>query len=332
MTYTIDAFWVPRLADAEAGPAPLIPGWQSVRQGLPTFHEAPIALTDEFGDVPTPPSTAPLILVSAPGAVGKSTLARQIAYRTGSVYVDLAATGPVGENTLSGGLLQSGLLDGWSKGTVALLIDGLDEARLRVTGEALESFLRDVARLSSGRPLPTVLFGRTGAIEYAWLVLAEELAPPVLEISYYDEQASIAFARARVQHTSATPAHLPGPISSRRASTLAASSANRERWRQLCWIRASATCSCRPRRERTQPQRPALCHTAGPPIGHASERRERHPGPRTDQARISTSGGSRTPRALVSTKRTARSDRGGNLRHSSAGASCQNEQQRCQDL
>ena len=209
MTYTIDAFWALRLADAAPVSAPLIRGWQNVRRGLPTFHEAPITLSEEFGDVPTPPSTAPLILVSAPGAVGKSTLARQIAYRTGSVYVDLAATGPVGENTLSGGLLQSGLLDGWSEATVALLIDGLDEARLRVTGEAFESFLRDVARLSSDRPLPTVLFGRTGAIEYAWLVLAEELAPPVLEISYYDEQASLSFAKARLQHTSATPAHLP---------------------------------------------------------------------------------------------------------------------------
>ncbi|MYH31203.1 MAG: hypothetical protein F4137_20725, partial [Acidobacteria bacterium] len=125
------------------------------------------------------------------------------------MYVDLAATGPVGENTLSGGLLQSGLLDGWSKATVALLIDGLDEARLRVTGEAFESFLLDVARLSNDRPLPTVLFGRTGAIEYAWLVLAEKLAPPVLEISYYDEQASLSFAKARVRHTSAAPAHLP---------------------------------------------------------------------------------------------------------------------------
>ena len=208
MTFSIDAFWGPRLANATPMSGPLTPGWRFVHQGLPTFQEAPLTLSTELGD-PSPPSTAPLILVSAPGAVGKSTLAQQIAYRTGSVYIDLATAGPVGENTLSGGLLQSKLFDGWSRGTVALLIDGLDEARLRVTGEAFEAFLRDVAQLSNDRPLPTVLFGRTGAIEHAWLILAENFAAPVFEISYYDQHASLAFAKARVQHTSVTPAHLP---------------------------------------------------------------------------------------------------------------------------
>jgi hypothetical protein len=46
---------------------------------------------------------------------------------------------------------------------VGILIDALDEARLRVTQEAFEAFLRDVDQLSR-RSMPTVLFGRTGAI------------------------------------------------------------------------------------------------------------------------------------------------------------------------
>ena len=207
-TYSIDAFWKPRLANATAVSGPFIRGWNPVRDGLATFHEAPLSLSKQFGEPPAPAS-APLILVSAPGAVGKSTLAKQIAFHTRSVYVDLATAGPVGESTLSGGLLQCKLVEGWLNNTVALLIDGLDEARLRVTQEAFEAFLRDVARLSTGRTLPTILFGRTGAISDAWLVMdGENLSTPVFEIGFYDHQAAVNFTKTRLRHASETTAHL----------------------------------------------------------------------------------------------------------------------------
>lgn len=177
----------------------LLPGWSLQSAGLDTFKEAPLTRSDEFGDKDDP-QTSPILLVSAPGAVGKSTLARQIAFATGAVYLDLAAADPVGGNTLSGGLVRSGVYDGWKNGNVAVLIDGLDEARLRVTREAFEAFLSDVAAISKGREVPTVLFGRTGAAQDAWLILAENgLEVPVLEIGYYDRIASIDFAQAQLR-------------------------------------------------------------------------------------------------------------------------------------
>ena len=89
--------------------------------------------------------------------------------------------------------MKSGLYDAWKAGTVGILIDGLDEARLRVTQEAFEAFLGDVDELSRGRSIPMVLFGRTGAIQDAWLVLN---GAAVLEIGYYGPGAAADFAEA----------------------------------------------------------------------------------------------------------------------------------------
>ena len=215
--YTIQEFWQPRLNVARIQPASLVMGWQFVNEGLDTFKEAPLTLSTELSADGNPERSS-ILLVSAPGAVGKSTLARQIAYATGAVYLDLAKAEPVGGNTLSGGLVKSGLFPKWEEQTTAILIDGLDEARIRVTQEALEAFLYDVAELSNGRELPTVLFGRTGAVQDTWLVLADrdvELA--VLEIGYYGPEASVDFAEARLR---ATRPNSPHVIAERRAVEL----------------------------------------------------------------------------------------------------------------
>ena len=201
-SYTLKDFWIPRLGIAEKQPsAALVKGWSFVNEGLGTFKEAPIAPSPELGSNHTP-EMSPIILVSAPGAVGKSTLARQIAYETGSIYLDLATADPVGANTLSGGLARSGLYNSWASGGVAILLDGLDEARIRVTQEAFESFLSDVAHLSVGRAVPTVLFGRTGAIQEAWLILTENENTDnlsVFEIGYYGAEESVEFAAATLR-------------------------------------------------------------------------------------------------------------------------------------
>ncbi|MYF05638.1 MAG: hypothetical protein F4230_11985 [Holophagales bacterium] len=203
--FSIQDFWIPLLDHAKPIHRQLAKGWTCIDKGLPAFQEAPITLHAGAEAV----DTAPVILVSAPGAVGKTTLARQISWATGSVYIDLATAGPVGEHTLSGGLFQSDLMEGWSQGTVALLIDGLDEARLKVNSESFDAFLRDVVRLSEMTPLPTILFGRTDAVDHAWLLLADKYQAPILKISYYDEESASKFVRARVQSKSGIPQHLP---------------------------------------------------------------------------------------------------------------------------
>lgn len=198
--YTIEGFWNSRLAaSAKADQSALIRGWSFQDQGLGTFKEAPLTLSGEVG-VEDNPMESSLILVSAPGAVGKTTLAKQIAYSTGSVYIDLSDAEPVGANTLIGGIANSRLYQNWENDSIAILIDGLDEARLKVTQEAFDAFLSDIARQSENRSMPTVLFGRTGAIIHAWIVLTETLENvPILEIEYYGVEDAIEFAEASLR-------------------------------------------------------------------------------------------------------------------------------------
>lgn len=187
MQYTIKDFWIPLFKSSTEPDAstPLAQGWSFQDAGLPTFKEAPLTLSPEANDDDSDPEHARILLISAPGAVGKTTLARQIAYETHSVYINLAIADPVGAYTLTGGLSHSKLLEKWNDQTIVTLIDGLDEARLRVTQEAFEAFLKDVAMLSSERTVPTVIFGRTAAVQDAWILLEGGVDVAVLEIGYY---------------------------------------------------------------------------------------------------------------------------------------------------
>ena len=213
----IDPFWTSRLDTVISPPLTPLPGWVQVTQPAPMFREAPLYSTDEFPSSFTPYDSS-LLLVSAPGAVGKTTLAKQIAYCSGAIYVDLAQSDPVGGHTLSGGLVHANMYQSWTTATTTVLLDGLDEARLRVTQEAFEAFLADVLVLSTGRALPTVVFGRSGSIQEAWYALAQRgFEAPVLEIGYYFESEAIEFAHARLR--SAAPNRLH-PDVDRRAIAL----------------------------------------------------------------------------------------------------------------
>lgn len=197
--YSIEDFWKKRLNVSRITRPIHVPGWSSDEHGLPTFKEAPLSLNADLSS-DADPWTTPVIIVSAPGAVGKSTLAREISSKTGAIYLDLAQADAVGGNAISGGLVKSGIYNEWSLQSTSLLIDGLDEARLRVTQEAFEVFLKDIAQLSKDRRLPTVLFGRTGAAQDAWLILGEEgETAAVLEIGFYDASTAVDFAEAIVR-------------------------------------------------------------------------------------------------------------------------------------
>ncbi|WP_201239920.1 hypothetical protein [Rhodothalassium salexigens] len=204
--FSIEGFWKKRIAQQPIKEKSSRKGWHSHLLGLETFKEAPLTASDKFGEY-IDAYKSNLILVSAPGAVGKSTLARQIASETGATYIDLAEAEPVGGDTLSGGLAKSGMYSDWKTGNAVALIDGLDEARLKVTQEAFEAFLSDVVEASMGRQAPTVLFGRSGAIEDAWLHLSDKLPVCVLEIGYYDPETALDFALLHFDIATPSDAH-----------------------------------------------------------------------------------------------------------------------------
>jgi hypothetical protein len=124
-------------------------GWSIKVAPNTSFVEAELDLREGYDDLETP-----IWFVAAPGAVGKSTLAKAISARTGAVYLDLAKAETVAGNYLTGGLVKNRLLDAWQANQATLLIDALDEARLRVTQSSFEDFLKDVETLARGRSLP----------------------------------------------------------------------------------------------------------------------------------------------------------------------------------
>ena len=182
--FTINEFWRQRLQKAMRTQESNVLGWHANVPEMATFVEAPLTRSENFGCQDDPNTS--------------HVLARQISASTGAVYLDLAEAEPVGGNTISGGLVKSGMLSQWQNNQAALLIDGLDEARLKVTQEGLEAFLADVAYVSRDRSMPTVLLGRTGAIQDAWLLLSDIVSVSVLEIGYYPPNVGLAFAKARI--------------------------------------------------------------------------------------------------------------------------------------
>ena len=199
MNFTIEEFWKHRLSASIRGNSDRVQGWRHVENGLATFLEAPLTLGQGFGDAD--PTQSDVLLVSAPGAVGKSTLARQIAFETGAMLVDLAKAQPVGANTVVGGLAKTELYTPFQQGQASLIIDGLDEARMRVTQDSLAAFMGDVVQLTESHPHPIVLLGRTGAVQEAWLWLSENgIEVPVFEIGYYDKHQAAEFAKIQAQN------------------------------------------------------------------------------------------------------------------------------------
>lgn len=138
---------------------------------------------------------ARIILISAPGAVGKSVMARELSNQTGAIYLDLSQATTIAGNYLIGGLANKDILNEWNKGTAGLVIDSLDEARLRVTQNSFEDFLEDVKNISTRNPNPIIIFGRVGIIEETWLILNDihDISCPVFDIEFFNESEASLF-------------------------------------------------------------------------------------------------------------------------------------------
>ena len=126
-----------------------------------------------------PEVTAPqILLVSAHGAAGKSTLARHVSFSHHIPLWDLALSKPIADNSITG-LVSTfyeskflEMLPGLQRGEQCILMDGLDEARSKTSEKGFEAFLDDMSKLSKKGVKPVfVVFGRNRSIEDAWSYL-----------------------------------------------------------------------------------------------------------------------------------------------------------------
>lgn len=133
-----------------------------------------------------------LVLITAPGAMGKSAAAEAIAATTKMPYVDLGKI-RVGASTLTGELSKAVGEDNYSsfmralrEGNAALILDSSDEAQLRVGRDNYLAFLEDLAYLiKDATPAQqVVMLGRRDSTETTLIALAERgIQPPVYRIA-----------------------------------------------------------------------------------------------------------------------------------------------------
>lgn len=129
------------------------------------------------------------VLFSAPGAVGKTALAKFVAYKTKGLYWDLSKL-VIGDNTFIGTIYESvGLekidqyIKGLSTNKTALIIDAFDEAEMISGQNALENLLSEINKKAN--PAGTVfLFSRTETADN----ISEYLRQNEILFSHYELQ------------------------------------------------------------------------------------------------------------------------------------------------
>ena len=168
-----------------------------VERAIPTFIPPNLAIT-EGGDSSRPVQA---IIISAPGAVGKSTLGQAIASRKNALFWDLAKSGVVGDRTLDGMLFSiagdrtNEYLEYLLHGLQILVIDALDEGYAKTGNDnAFLSFLGNIAqRAKHAEGVCFVLLGRKQISVDAWCVLGDEgVNAAIYSIEPFDrEQANL---------------------------------------------------------------------------------------------------------------------------------------------
>lgn len=149
-----------------------------------------------------------ILVISAPGAVGKSTLAKELAFRLGAPLWDLSEADAIGAYSVIGRLTKSfgtsglpGVQTSMSAGQGFIVVDALDEGRLKSNEAGFEAFLKDLAQLSGkSGTCKAVLLGRTQVAETAWLTLDSVGAKTgILTIEPFTDTQAIDYVDRRVK-------------------------------------------------------------------------------------------------------------------------------------
>jgi len=165
----------------------------------------PFYIPPSFSDVKTNikmSTRAPkFVLFSAPGATGKSSLAKHIAYKFDALYWNLAKV-KIGTNSFAGSILNavgpinySEFISNLNTGDVLLVIDAFDEAEIVSGRKMLNSFIAEISNSLTNHQLPPVfLLARTETAQYIASFCAENGIPVShYEIGFFNESAAKKF-------------------------------------------------------------------------------------------------------------------------------------------
>lgn len=169
--------------------APSVPTITAVRQNGPLVlpHNPDDGFVAPEISILEWPENSGVLLVEAPGAVGKTTTARELAHRLTWPLIS-AQRAYVGSYSLAGIVqdafgLDSTYLQSVATGLSGLVVDALDEAQLKAGTPNFLAFLEDVRRVCglrsdlTKRAVTIVLFARTDAAEIARFSFQEASYP-----------------------------------------------------------------------------------------------------------------------------------------------------------
>lgn len=186
-------------------------GFRYIQHGLPEFIGPDVSPSSAI-DQPAGPR---IMIISAAGAVGKSTLANELAYRKRAPIWDLAQAPAVGGNSLNGyltasfGFAQAGTVSSkLSSGELFLIVDGLDEARVKANEAGFEAFVKNIAAVAKASTNTAfVLLGRTQTAETTWLLLQDAgVHTSLLVIQPFTRDQAERYIEARIHHFDASAA------------------------------------------------------------------------------------------------------------------------------
>lgn len=149
-----------------------------------------------------------VLLFSAPGATGKSALAKYISYKKKALLWDLSKdkianhgfTGMIVDSI--GADVFSSFTGGLQSGTSVLVIDALDEAEMISGRAALETLLIDIRRyVKDAQSANVVLCARTETAHYIKEFFArEDQSLPVshYEVGFFEDSSAITFLKKKI--------------------------------------------------------------------------------------------------------------------------------------
>lgn len=148
--------------------------------------------------------TAPIVLLSARGAAGKTTVANELSHRLRAPVWRLQDDSGVSKASVHSTLVQhlnvvDPLLSLKSLESPLLIVDSLDEARSRVSATSWSEYV-DALLEAVAHGLRLLLLGRVRTLEELWVALVDGGAQPDwYEVSHFDRLARTAYVDSRAR-------------------------------------------------------------------------------------------------------------------------------------